>query len=381
MRDAHGSCHVPMGAIEDEITRIQEEIRKTPYNKATQGHIGRLKAKIAVLRLEREKRAKSGGGGLGYAVRKSGHATVALVGYPSVGKSTLLTHLTGAESQAAAYEFTTTTIIPGMLSWRGAAIQILDMPGLIPGASSGRGRGREVISVARNSDLILFLLDKEHLEFRSLLAELEKAGIRINQRPPRIVVTPRERGGVSVHSTVRLTKMDEEQAQGIAKEFRMHNGDIVLREDASPDQLIDVLAGNRVYIPAILGVNKADLITSSERPPISTRLAPTRVLFVSAQKEQGFQELKEAIADALAFIRIYVKPPGQPPDLAEPVILRKGNTISDLLLRLPPDLTEGFRSALVWGKSAKFPGQTVGRDHPLADQDVVTVVVQRGTKT
>lgn len=370
-----------MGAIEDEIARIEEEIRKTHYNKATQGHVGRLKAKIAVLRLEREKRARSGGGGgPGYAVRKSGHATVALVGYPSVGKSTLLTHLTGAESEAAAYEFTTTTIIPGMLSWRGAAIQILDMPGLIPGASTGRGRGREVISVARNSDLILFLLDKTHLEFRSLLAELERAGIRTNQRPPRIVVTSKERGGVEVHSTVRLTKMDAEQVEGIVREFHLHNADVVLREDATPEQLIDVLAGNRVYIPAILAVNKADLIAPNERPPILHQLAPTKVLFVSAAREQGFQELKEGIADALAFIRIYVKPPGQPPDLAEPVILRRGNTIADLLQRLPPELGASFRSALVWGKSAKFPGQTVGRDHPLADQDIVTVVVQRGTK-
>lgn len=368
-----------MGAIEDQIEEIEAEIQKTQKNKATNTHIGRLKAKIAVLRLEREKRAKSGGGGgLGYAVRKSGHATVALVGYPSVGKSTLLTHLTGAVSQAAAYEFTTTTIIPGMLSWRGAAIQILDMPGLIPGASSGRGRGREVISVARGAELIFFILDKDHLEFRTLLAELEKAGIRLNQRPPKIVVTPMERGGIEIHNTVKLTKIDTVTAQGIAKEFGMHNGNIVFRQDAGPEELIDVLAGNRVYIPALLLLNKSDLVPPADRPAIAAKLAPWKPLFVSAEKESGFLELKDAMTESLAFIRVFVKPPGQPPDMAEPVILRKGDTIDSLLKRLPTELGQSFRSALVWGKSARFAGQTVGRNHPLADQDIVTIVVQRG---
>ncbi len=370
-----------MGSIEEQITEIEDEIRRTAYNKATQGHIGRLKAKIAVLKLEREKRAKSsGGGGLGYGVRKSGNATVALVGYPSVGKSTLLTHLTGAESQAAAYEFTTTSIIPGMLFWRGASIQVLDMPGLIPGAARGRGRGREVLSVVRSSDLVLFLLDPEHLEFRSLLAELEGAGVRVNQRPPRIVLAPRDKGGLEIHSTVKLTRLDERTVSAIAKEFRFHNGEVLFREDAGADELIDTLAGNRVYLPALLAVNKSDLLPPQKRVEVTHRLAPHPALFISASRDQGLTELKDGIADALSFVRIYLKPPGRPPDLSEPVILRKGDTVERLLERLPRELTEAFRSAQVWGRSARFPGQTVGRDHPLADQDIVTVVMARGSR-
>src|SRR5579863_6105940 len=197
-----------MVSLEEHITSIEDEIRKTQYNKATQGHIGRLRAKISYLKLEREKRAASkGGGGAGYSVRKSGNATVGLVGYPSVGKSTLLTRLTGAMSEAAAYDFTTVSIIPGMLRWGGASIQVLDMPGLVPGAAKGRGRGREVLSVVRSVDLILFLIDPDHPNLRALQEELEGAGVRINQRPPRIVVTRGDRGGLTVSSTVRLTHL------------------------------------------------------------------------------------------------------------------------------------------------------------------------------
>ena len=367
-----------MSSLEEKITEIEDEIRRTAYNKATQLHIGRLRAKLAFLRLERETRAKGKGGGVGYGVRKSGHATVGLVGYPSVGKSTLLNKLTAADSATGAYDFTTISIIPGMLRWGGASIQILDMPGLVPGAARGRGRGREVLSVVRSVDLIIFLIDPEHRDLGALVRELEGAGVRINDRPPRIVVQHSDRGGLTVSSTVRLTHLSGGVALAIAREFGLHNGSIVVREDATVDQLIDVLSGNRVYVTAILVVNKAELLTPEEKHRITKEAAPFRPLFISARNGVAIDELIDTLGHALRFIRIYVKPPGRPADRDEPVILRQGDTVAQLLHRLPTDLQSGFRAAQVWGKSARFPGQTVGRDHPLADEDVVTVVVARG---
>lgn len=367
-----------MSSLEEQIAEIEEEIRKTPYNKATQRHIGRLRAKVAALRLERERRAQGRGGGLGYAVRKSGHATVGLVGYPSVGKSTLLTALTSAESESAAYDFTTVSIIPGMLEWAGARIQILDMPGLVPGASRGRGRGREVLSVVRSVDLILFLVDPTHTDLAGLVRELELSGVRVNARPPRIVITRSDRGGLSVASTVKLTHLGGGFALDIAREFGLHNGSIVFREDATPDQLIDALAGNRVYLPGLLAVNKSEYLTEADRQRLRTELKPFVPTFISARDRVGLDELVRRIAEALAFTRVYVKPPGRPADKEAPVILRSGETVGDLLKRLPPDLDRSFRAAQVWGSSARFPGQTVGRDHVLADEDIVTIVVARG---
>jgi len=65
-------------------------------------------------------------------------------GFPSVGKSSLLTELTGTNSEAAAYEFTTLTCIPGVIHYNDAKIQLLDLPGIIEGAAEGKGRGRQV---------------------------------------------------------------------------------------------------------------------------------------------------------------------------------------------------------------------------------------------
>jgi ribosome-interacting GTPase 1 len=138
---------------------------RTQKNKATSGHLGMLKAKLAKLRRDLLDPSKQpgggggGGGGDGFDVNKVGDARVGFVGFPSVGKSTLLTKLTGTHSEAAAYEFTTLTAVPGIVRYRGAKIQMLDLPGIIEGAKDGKGRGRQVISTARTCNLILIVLD------------------------------------------------------------------------------------------------------------------------------------------------------------------------------------------------------------------------------
>jgi small GTP-binding protein len=185
-------------SVEEQIREIEEELKKTPYNKATQKHIGKQKAKLAKLRAEQAKQS-AGKGGLGYGIRKRGDATVLLVGFPSVGKSTLLNKLTAAESKIGEYEFTTLEVVPGVLEYKGAKIQVLDVPGLIEGASSGKGRGKEVLSVIRIADLVLFLADARKPEQAEIMKkELHQAGLRLDQSPPDIKVKKRERGGLSI---------------------------------------------------------------------------------------------------------------------------------------------------------------------------------------
>ena len=96
--------------------------------------------------------------------------------------------MTGVFSKIAAYEFTTLTCIPGIIKYKGAKIQLLDLPGIIEGAKDGKGKGKQVIGVARTCSLILVLIDatKPLIHKRICERELEGYGIRLNKRPPQI---------------------------------------------------------------------------------------------------------------------------------------------------------------------------------------------------
>ncbi len=367
-----------MATIEEQIKEIQDEMDKTQKNKATQHHLGKLKAKISRLRDEAEKRRSSGGAtGTSYAVKKSGNATVGFVGFPSVGKSTLLTKITEAKSEIAAYEFTTLDVIPGVMAYRGARIQVLDMPGMVKGAATGRGRGREILSVIRSLDLVLLFLDVHNIHWEVLEKELYASGVRLNGRPPDINLSKKDRGGIEIHHTLELTHMDEEMAVDIVREYGFINADVVIREDVTEDRLIDFLSGNRVYIPAILVLNKIDMIDKSQVVKIRKKLKSWKVIPISADKEIGIAELKEEIYNALDFISVYMKPQGKPADMKEPMVVKSGSTVGMICEIIHRDFRRKFRYATVWGDSAKFPGQMVGLEHVLSDGDILTIVVKR----
>lgn len=103
-------------------------------------------------------------------------------------QSTLLNTVTTTHSESASYEFTTLTCIPGVIQYKGANIQLLDLPGIIEGAAQGKGRGRQVIAVARTSDLVIIMLDatKSEVQRALLEKELESVGIRLNKRRPNL---------------------------------------------------------------------------------------------------------------------------------------------------------------------------------------------------
>ncbi len=358
-----------MASAEERIKEIEEELKKTKRNKATEHHIGLLLARLAKLKRSVLESKKKSGAAYGFDIKKEGDATVVMVGFPSVGKSTLLSRLTNAKSRIGAYEFTTLECIPGILKYKGLDIQVLDLPGIIHGASFGKGRGKEVLSSVRKADLILIVLDPLHPEHLQILKnELEGVGIRLNKNPPDISLKRKKFGGIEIVSRVKLTKLSKEMIISILNEYGYHNAQISFKEDTSPEELIDFLEGNRVYIRYLPVINKADLI--KEKP----KWAPEDAVYISAENNQGIEELKEKIFQGLNLIRVYTKKRSGEINFQEPMILKKGSTVEAFCKKLPRGFLEGFKYALVWGKSVKFPGQRVGLKHKLTDEDIVYIV-------
>lgn len=365
-----------MPSLEDRIRGVEEEIQKTPYNKATQHHIGKLKAKLAQMREKLEKKGGKGKG-VGFAVKKSGDATVTLVGFPSVGKSTLLNKLTDAQSRTAEYEFTTVDVIPGTMFYKGAKIQILDIPGIITGASDGRGRGRGVLSIIRNSDLILILLDVFHPEHLQVIEkELYNVGIRLDQSQPKVSIKKTIKGGLRVTSSIPLKRINERTIREILNVNGIHSAEITLYEDLDEERFIDAIMKNRIYMPHIIVLNKVDMADEGTLAKVKDRLG-RKAIPVSAEYAENLDELRERIFQNLEIIRVYMKPQGGEPDFKEPLIVKKGSTIADVCEILHKDMKKKFRYANVSGKSARFDGQIVGLEHILEGGDILTIVKRR----
>ncbi|MFC1787027.1 OBG GTPase family GTP-binding protein [Halobacteriota archaeon] len=362
--------------IEQKIKAIEDELFKTKKNKATEHHIGRLKSKVARLKEEAEKIKSKGAKGKGFSIKKYGDATVGIIGFPSAGKSTLLNQLTGASSKVGDYDFTTLEAMPGIMKYKGADIQFLDLPGLITGASKGKGRGKEILSAIRNVDLLFLMVDVRYMEHIELIEkELYDAGLRLNQKKPDVVTTRKDRGGLKVNSTTKLTYLNEDAIKSIASEFVI-NADIIIREDISEDRLIDSFSKSRVYVPAVVIINKNDLVNKKMLDENVTKIRSKgmSVLTISAKKGDCFDKLREDVFFQLKLIRIYMKPSGEDADYDEPLILREDDTVESVCKKLHRDFRRKFRYALVWGPSAKHEGQKVGLEHKLKDEDVLTIV-------
>ncbi|BGP55463.1 GTP-binding protein rbg1 [Rhodotorula sphaerocarpa] len=350
----------------------------TQRNKATSYHLGQLKAKLAKLKREllTPTSGGGGGGGLGFDVARTGIASIGFIGFPSVGKSSLMSGLTGTESVAAAYEFTTLTTVPGTLTVHGAPIQILDLPGIIEGAKDGKGRGRQVIAVARTCSLICIVLDVlKPLGDKSVIEnELEGFGIRLNKQPPNISVKKKDKGGIAISTTVPLTKLSHEEIKAVMGEYRMANADVHIRCDPTLDEFIDVIEGGRVYIPCLYILNKIDAI-SIEELDLLYRIPDS--VPISVKDWLNIDELIDTMWDKLDLVRIYTKPRGvKVPDYTAPVVLKRGhNDVAAFCQTIHKSIADQLKYAVVWGTSAKHNrGQKVGLSHELHDEDVVQLV-------
>ena len=227
-------------------------------------------------------------------VRREGAAQVALVGPPNSGKSSLLHALSHVQIKIGDYAFTTLRPVPALTRIGGVLVQLVEIPGLITGASDDRGGGRALLGVLRNADAILFChaCDRPLEELETIRAEVAVAGIEL---------------------------------------------------------------------PALLAATKCDEAPPPQHPEL-------RVLPVSVLDDASLDRLREELWAMTGLVRVHLR------DGGDPVALQPPATVLDVADTIHHELRERCTGARVWGPSARFPGQQVGREYELSDGDTVEIL-------
>jgi uncharacterized protein len=239
------------------------------------------------------------------AVRREGAAQIALVGPPNVGKSSILQALSEIQIKTGDYPFTTLRPVPALTRINGVLLQLVEIPGLIGGASEDRGGGRALLGVLRSADAIVYCARAAH--------------------PPDELLT--------VRAEVAAAEIDK---------------------------------------PAILAATRADEATNDELDRLRAAFGDFQVLPVSIIDPNSLEALRQAIWRLTGLIRVQLRANGS--TAAEPLALPEGATVADVAGWVHSDLGATFSGARIWGPSARFHGQRVGREHVVHDTDTVEIL-------
>jgi len=306
--------------VEEKLEALEEMLAVIPKHKGTEKLQAEIKQKISKLKkaaAEKEKRGKSFDP---FLVEKSGAAQVVILGPPNSGKSTLLCTFTNARPEIADYPYTTFYPTPGMMVYEDIQIQLVDLPPI-----GEKEIGGNFASALRRADGGIILLDAQS---EKVLEEMEM-----------------------VLAALWRSKIE--------------TGTVTIETPA-----------NWFFLHTFVLVNKVESKAHREVVEIIRELYEKRFLVLGTSlhslNEEEKNTIKRKIFDITHILRVYSKPPGKPPDLHHPFILKRGETVKDLAEHIHHDLLKNLKGARVWG-STRFEGQLVPPEYVLFDRDVVEI--------
>lgn len=289
-----------------------------PKHKGTEKLQADLKTKLKETKVDIQVEKTAPKGGKVYRIPRQGAAQVVLIGGPNSGKSRILKDLTKAEPEVADYPFTTREPMPGMMAWEDVTVQMIDTPPVTESLFEAY-----LLNFVRAADLVVLAFD----------GSSDDAPDATN------AVLEQFRQRATLLSTT--TGFDEEDFSKLCVKT------LLVATRGHDPGLQDRLDFLQEMIPQKFQTMKVNLDDSAER-----------------------ENLRNGIYEALGLIRLYTKAPGKPADYSSPFTIPRGGTVEDLAGKVHKDLAEKLKFAKVWGTSAA-DGQSVGRDHVLADKDLV----------
>ena len=144
-------------------------------------------------------------------------ADVGLIGFPNVGKSTLLTRVSNARPQIANYHFTTINPHLGVVDLEGCdGFVIADIPGLIEGASEGVGLGHQFLRHIERTRVLIHLVDAASTEGRDPIDDIYKINKELEAYDPKLMERPQV---IAANKTDMIYSEDEDPVERIRQEF------------------------------------------------------------------------------------------------------------------------------------------------------------------
>ncbi len=350
---------------EEKLSALMEMRSTAPSHKGAEKLRAEITKKIASLRrrMEKQKEQQKKTAAKSMHMKKEGCAQAVLAGMPNSGKSRLLNALTSADTRESAYPFTTRKPVQGMMDFRGAKVQLVELPAIIEGSASGKARGLQVLSIVRNADAIVLVLNADLPEYEMgvLLKELEKARIIVSRKRPEVEIKKSGFPGLNI-SGKHFLKVPEKELEKFLKDFGLGNADVILKEPAGLKEIAEILDSRIKFKKALAVVNKSEKKGEG-------KLKGMECFYFDGKNAE---ELKGKVFELLGLVLVYTKKPGKDADLKAPLVLRKGSTIGDVARQLHKDFAKKLRYAKLWG-SAKFQGQMVSRNYELKNGDVIEI--------
>ncbi|MFH0990103.1 MAG: GTPase [bacterium] len=302
---------------EEKADTLEHLISTIPKHKGTDKLRAELRRKLSRFKTQAHAKNKTGKHESHFFIEKEGDARVVVVGAANVGKSSLVAKLTHATPEVSESPFSTWFPTPGMLMYQGVHIQLIDTP-----AIEREYFEPEFIELIRSSDLLLILLDL----LENSLEQYDRTRETLAQHK----IVPAQLGGARHEPRIK-------------------------------------------QLPMMIVANKDDGGPLDEEFSVLQELLRDdgwSILPISLLHDRNIDAMIQAMIQALDIIRVFSKPPGKEVERSKPFILKRGNTVGDLALKVHHDFVEKLKTARVWGTGV-FEGQHVGRDHILFDGDIV----------
>ncbi len=333
--DKYSSARTP----QEKLKYLEEALRYLPKHKGTENMRKQLLRKMAELRKEisTKRRVSSG---RSYLVPKQGFQA-AVWGFPNVGKSYILSVLSGVPIKSTSIPYETSVPTPVMVEWKGGRIQMVELPSYMSRDDS-RLYSMILPSIRAADHLILVVNDDSpEYQVKELLNVLEEEGVYLNRDRPPVKVEKQYSGGIRFLSE-HLLRGDREDFLEVLQQHGVYNAVIVPYGPITPTDLSLALEEGATFM-------KYTILVNGE--------------WDGGIKFRGRETLRD-LFKSMGIIRVFTKPP-RGEISKEAVIMREGSTPEDLAKRIG---VKSFNRARIWTEGVY---RDIPKDYILKDGDII----------